>query len=206
MSHFRVRPDNSSFFVTGSPITPSKRGDYELNPFPLIRGPGGPLYSWNLPYVNFHKLLKIDTSKDDLYFLNYHLLSMFSDQELKLRGTKLDLFTNVKNVLHTMLTPTSNRIIRLSTSSSEMPLVFFITAMYHEYNSHSIIAEAYILDPSEDLTSLPSLPALDMNVGAEEMQFWTSALPAMAERCRDWEHNVYCEYAWDNTLEHKSQE
>jgi hypothetical protein len=62
---------------------------------------------------------------------------MFSDQELKLRGAKLDLLTNVKNVLHTTLTSTSNGIIRLSTSSSEMPLVFFITAMYiHRKISH----------------------------------------------------------------------
>jgi hypothetical protein len=28
----------------------------------------------------------------------------------------------------------------------------------------------------------------------------------MAERCRDWEHNVSCEYAWDNALEDKPQE
>ena len=182
-----------SIDISANLITPSNHGYYTSNRFPVVQLASSVL-NWNMPYVNFLKTAKINLATTDTKWLNPFLISMFSDRELALRGTKFDLMTNVKNALHAMMIP-ENRIIRLRPANGDFPLIFFFDGLYHDFGSHSIVADAYVLQVTALLEPLQnSISATNITVSNEEMEFWRNALPAMVERCRDWLHKSTCEY------------
>jgi hypothetical protein len=191
---YKVLPVLGSIQIIAPLVTNTNHGLYTSNPFPVIRSPNSTLCNFNLSYVNFAKLAKIDSVVDDSTWLNPHLFCMFSDRELTFRGIKDDLITNVKNAIHSMMLPRT-RILRLKPSGNEFPLIFFFTGLYHDFNSHSIVADAYVLPVNADLESLQTtITAVNITVNDEGMKWWRSALPSMVERCRDWKHTTSCEY------------
>jgi len=117
---------------------------------------------------------------------------MFSDRELVLRGTSFDFMTNIKNIVHAMF---FYPIVRLKPSKDFFsgPIVFFITGHYLDFNSDSLVAEAYFCPVPEDV-DLP-FEAADIPLTDEEMMFWLKMLPALIERCREFEHTHSCDYA-----------
>jgi hypothetical protein len=121
---------------------------------------------------------------------------IFFDREQTLRGVKSDLMTNVKNVIHTIMIP-STTVIRLRpTADDDFPIIIFCTGLYLDYNSHSLVREGYVLPVTIGLAAVQqSIPAAEITVGDLEMKFWRSALPAMTERCREWKHTTFCEYS-----------
>ena len=168
---YEVRPALGSIQLIAPLLTKTNHGPYTSNPFPVVRLPNSTLCSFNLSYVNFARLPKIDTIVDDSTWLNPHLMCMFSDRELTIRGMKHDLITNVKNGIHSMMLP-RNRIIRLKPLGDDFPLVFFFTRLYHDLNSHSIVVYAYILLVNADLESLQTtLAAVNITVNDEEMKW-----------------------------------
>lgn len=178
-------------------VTTSSRGYYSSTQFPLIRRSDSMICSWNLPYINFRKYPKLDISEaDSTAWINPHVVCMFSDRELTLRGTKLDLMTNVKNAIHAIMLPTTSVIRLRPAAEDDFPIIIFCTGLYLDYNSHSIIREGYVLPVTMNLAAVQqSISADEITVGDLEMKFWRSALPAMAERCREWEHTTLCEYS-----------
>jgi MYND finger len=155
-------------------------------PFPTIS-------TWNLPYINFGQLPQLDTSDQELRFwLQFHLLSMFTDRELAVRQKKTDFMTNIKNSIHCMLIPTS-QIVRLQPSDGpELPLLFLLHGLYLELNSHSVVRDAHVLPVTSEFEPINELPIIQITVNDAVIKFWKHSLPAMAERCRDWEHSEVC--------------
>lgn len=152
--------------------------------------------TWNLPYINFGQLPELDTSDQELLFwLQFHLLSMFTDRELAVRQKKTDVMTNVKNSIHCMLIPTS-RVVRLQPSDgTELPLLFFLHGLYLELNSHSVVRDAHVLPVTSEFESIPvEHPVIQITVSNAVIKFWKHALTALAERCRDCEHSEVCAY------------
>lgn len=192
---------DSSIKITAALVTSSNRGTYLSEPFPLVRFSDSRFTSWNLPYINFNKLDKIEGDIWKFDWINSLLLGMFSDREMRFRGTKSDLITNVKNTIHNMFTQLEYMVIRLKPEnynaqaySSDLPIIFFITKIYFEPNSHSVVSEAYVLPITRDIKIFELVKGTDVTVSEEQMTFWRRALPAMAERCRDWTHKPTCEY------------
>lgn len=184
---YEVVPKLESIKITAPLMTIPNQ--YSSNPFPVLRH-NGEIYNWNLPYINFRKLPKIDTAEEEVEWLNPHLTCMFSDGELFLRGTSFDVMTNIKNAVHAMF---FYSVVRLKPSYDDTPIVFFFTGHYHDFNSNSLVAEAYVW-PMAGETDLP-VEAADIPVNEKEMKFWRSLMPALVERCREFEHTPSCEYA-----------
>jgi len=154
-------------------------------PFPLQYS-NSAVTTWNLPYINFRQLPKLDMSDPNgKIWKQFHLLSMFTDREMPLRMKRIDMMTSIKNSIHAMLAP-ANRIIRLK--CGKLSITFLMNGWYLDLNSHSVIADVYILFN----VSIES--AVQITVTVAEMKWWTENLPAMAERCRDYPHLQSCEY------------
>jgi hypothetical protein len=178
-------------------VTPSSRGYFTQYPFPIVATPppSAKYYSFFLPYVNLHKLPKVNNTLDSASYLQSHSMSMFTNHELILRGKTFDLLTAIKNAIHAMLLPTT-RVLRIKPSQpKEYPIVFFIGDKYIDYNSRSVIAEMYVLPitSASEYALQASLPAVQITATEEEMTFWRSAMPAFVERSRNWSHRASCE-------------
>jgi MYND finger len=189
---YEVVPQLASIKITAPLITKSNRGLYKTTPFPLVRLSNSKYSNWSLPYINFSKLDKFDVFGENTIWYNGHLLSMFSDSELAHRGTKLDPMTDFKNSIHAILCYI-NPTIRLKLPNDGIPIIFMVTGLYHDFNSHSIVADAYVFPQLNSKNTSTT----DITITEAEMNIWRSALPAMAERCRNWEHTTTCEYNSD---------
>ena len=154
-------------------------------PFPLQHS-NSTIATWNLPYINFRQLPKLDMfDPHGKIWKQFHLLSMFTDHEMSLRMKRIDMMTSIKNSIHATLAPVA-RILRLK--CGKQSITFLRRGLYLDLNSHSLIADVYIL------FNVPNSSAEQITVTADEMKWWTSNLPAMAERCRDYPHLPSCEY------------
>lgn len=194
---------SGSVKLTAALVSPSNRGTYSTQPFPLVRLSDSMLANWNLPYVNLQNMQRLEIDQDYVKWINGFLLSMFSDRETRYRGNKSDLLTNFKNILHIIFTKLQTCVIRLKPQNysltsdpndSDLPIILFITGIYFDFNSHSVMAEAYVLPITPDIRLFGSLSGTDVTMNDEDMKFWRRALPAMVERCRDWSHKPTCEY------------
>jgi hypothetical protein len=62
-----------------------------------------------------------------------------------------------------------------------------------------VVREAYVLEtPSDQI--FDNSAVVQLTVSESQMKLWRTALPAMAERCRDWEHLQTCEYMAESTF------
>jgi hypothetical protein len=82
-------------------------------------------------------------------------------------------------------------------------LMFIVTEVYLDSNTNSVVAEAFVVESTEEVFYDPRfLPILvhvtkhevSIDVDTDVYMCWRRALPAMAERCRDWEHTATCEF------------
>jgi hypothetical protein len=150
-----------------------------------VRRTDNVISTWNLPYLYFGALAELDPLADDIEtWLVPHLLSIYSDRELSLRPIASDLLASMKNCIHAMMLP-HNSIVRVK--CNDKSLTFLLARLYLDLNCHSVVREAYVLEtPSDEIFN--NSTAVQLTVSESQMKLWKSALPAMAERCRDWEH------------------
>lgn len=193
----RVSRNKGWIDVIAPLITLTERGHFSVDPFPLIVTPPPNMdyYNLYLPHVNFDNLHKISLSSDSTAWIESHLMTMFTDREINQRENPSDLFIQVKNTMHKLLSPTTH-ILRINPTNGEgYPIVLFIGDKYIDINSHSIIAEAYMFPISSktEVAIQSSLPAVEIAANESEVRFWKSAMKAYIERCREWRHLASCE-------------
>lgn len=88
-------------------------------PFPLQRS-DSTITTWNLPYINFHLLPKLDmTDPNSKVWKQLHLLSIFINHKMPLHMKRVDTMTSIKNSIHAMLAPTKH-IIRLKSGTQSI--------------------------------------------------------------------------------------
>ena len=180
-------------------VTSSDRGLFADYPFHVVREKtGSRLHGLFLSYLNFRRLLKLENSDNMAKQLQPHLMSMFSDREMVMyaeRGEKFDRLLHAKDVIRRMFL-SSTRVIRIRpTIPGRLTFVFFVAGLYFDYNSQSLVAEAYVMAVTPMSTSvLAGISSDEIPVDEDETNFWSYAIPAMIERCRDWEHTPHCEH------------
>lgn len=205
-------------------LTPQKNRTSLQHFYPLLRDKRYGLCTWDLPYINFSKLPKMDrveypNAKDS--WLPPHLAGIYSDQELRTpESDYLDHVLGFKESLHTVMEIIAASDIynpgifviqpRGDGINVNNNLLFIITGLYFDSSSGSIIAEANVLqalsrvfdDPRflPFLHHLPSGKVTVIKVQDEVYRLWRRALPAMAEICRDYPHLSTCEYKSSSDL------
>jgi hypothetical protein len=168
--------------------------------------------SWNLPAVNFSRLGRVDfaSNEQDFRWFAYLQASVMSDREVKdieqdieqqslLLQFKIMIAEIYRRYSGSRLLPRF-RTIGISVAG-ETRLLIFITGVYMDTSAHNVVMDAYCLEvtPEFKISGAELPPHQQLDVDDEEssdslLKIWKSALPAMAERCRDWDHKETCEY------------
>src|SRR6202035_4529246 len=134
----------------------SNRAYFKSNPFPVSPDQDSELYSF-LPYINFHRLPRLDFSGAITPSIPDHLRSMFSQHKRIDTG---DRMAKIKHMIHRLLlssfvaTDNMGYIIRLTPLDDEdMPTLLLIKGVYLDYNSESLVGEGYVLPITPDNAS-----------------------------------------------------
>ena len=195
---FEHSPASNRIIINASLVTPANRGFYDATPFRIVHLFQTEFANWNYPYINFRQLPKIDTTTENLAWLESHLSFMLSEREIT--HTRLDEMSLLKSSLRSLLESSLSTLATSAgtgvrfTPQTGTPLYFFPTGLYHDLNSASIVLDAYVLCGTVDI------PSTEIRITDREMSAWRLVLPAMIERCRNWEHTRTCEYLSSSPL------
>ncbi|KAL8719023.1 MAG: hypothetical protein Q9225_003904, partial [Loekoesia sp. 1 TL-2023] len=96
-------------------------------------------------------------------------------------------------------------------SNKSSHTIILVHSMRHDLDLGSIVLDAYVMtltkarlqslsSASQRLLSAKSMPSLGVYVSDEESVLWKRLLPALAERCRTWQHNTNCEYRTEGKI------
>jgi hypothetical protein len=183
-------------------------GGYYNNLFPLARdNETQTVCSWNLPLVNFANfpLLK-EIERNGLIL---HTDQMISDREMaagtigpRCNQNLVDFKGALKFILRDITaTPHTPKVMGI-THRGEYEYLFFMTDVSMDDASHTIVAEAFFLQSTPEFrakqAAKPSKSKLDIKtfeVSSKQLAMWKQYVPAMAERCRSWQHKSDCEYS-----------
>jgi len=174
---------------------------YEKTPWPVIRKDDA-VTNWNMSNINFSNLPRIEP-ESSISWYGAHLQHMYSDRErqqrmigntdpvMKFKECLIDVFGNIT------LFPSTNIPVRFAIKQGDILVLFLITGLFLDPASHNVVAEAYAVEtkPNTKVASLiKKVDFMTVSTSLEEARFWRMALPAMIERCRDWEHKENCEH------------
>lgn len=179
-----------------------------FTPFPVIRY-GKAAAPWNIHLLRLDNLPEISVVQPELIrWLGVHLRYAHSDQERKKIDQQAAVrpLAQVKHSLYTMFTTfagykgtAQRRVFALTTSEGDADCLIFVTGIRSDLASHTVVADAFALpltstlrDQLSDAVQVlqPSICQLDL--GDDALALWRSLLPALAERCRDWDHTDEC--------------
>ena len=154
------------------------------------------LYSWNMPYIRFSQLPKMNIAKaETASWAKEHIMGMFSEHDRgrcgslhhhnPLIGYKKSLLSLFGAVMGFDCPPRTT--FAITCDRNQEPLMLFVTGVYLDPSSHTVVASVYA---STVLAEAPG-EVFQINVNSAVMTYWRTVLPSMAERCRDWEHCVW---------------
>jgi hypothetical protein len=208
-SQFRISRKDGWIDVS-VPLTIPKLpdGGFSMSPLPLTRGVDS--CSWNLPTINFNQLTRVDTTdRKDLDWLSSLLLHVISDKD----GDELDdpnLSLEFK-ILHAAVFRVfcgfqgrRHQVFGFSFDGKPQ-ILLFVTGLYLDTASHNVVMDAHCCQVTPEFTATLSKLRVDERLRIKDMEMmrpclidvWKSALPAMVERCRSWEHKETCEFKAD---------
>lgn len=208
----------SSYVEIEAPIcSPTDKDGFPRFMYPLFLSNHKPVI-WNMPYLKLDCQPILDTSKtEELKWLNSHTSLQFSTRERTLRDKSMesdkdvhnDVRINFKDSLFSLfmhftgLQGGQSRVFGLNhPTKGGVHIIFFISCLRLELANHTVILDAAVLPLTDQLVPRihPFLQALtkmgmcSITVDDEELNLWKEVLPAMVERCRQWEHRPSCEY------------
>jgi MYND finger len=153
--------------------------------------------SWNLPLVNFSRLPLIKLNNSTRQEHDLVLNQLLQAREFN-RSNSPELI-ELKSMILTMLKDTTSsagpKVLGIS-YQGEIQLLFFVTGVFIDDSSQSIIAETFFLDPIRSRFNRRNGKLnIKMYRGSpNQIAFWKQCLLSMIERCRDWSHHPHCEY------------
>lgn len=184
------------------------KGGYSMAFMPLTHVGTKPC-SWNLPLINFNQLPRIDNfASDTADWLQRHISHMFSDFEAEdleepFGDDHSPFVVHKINLMSIFQNYCKGNVKTFGIQcNGVIQYLLFITGLYLDPASHNIVAEAYIFQTTPEHRASRSAKKdkekLDIRTheaGDDGIRIWKSSLPAMIERCRDWEHKDTCEYS-----------
>jgi MYND finger len=185
--------------------------------YPLFLNGRSPVL-WNMPHLNMDCLPIVDTAKsNELQWMITHLSLMFSTRERTLRERSMasrtenhkDVRINFKDSLFSLfMHSTGLQGGRASFFGLNNPakggvhVLIFVSSLRLDMANHTIVLDAALL-PLHDglmrrmqklLAALADGGICQIKVDDDELKLWKEVIPAMVERCRQWEHRPSCEY------------
>ena len=206
----------SSWIEIAVPIFTALDGDRFDSWTHMIVESGRPPLCWSIPRVNLDSqpLAKFP-KKGDASWLSTFMGTTFSDAESPLRSLNQATTTNtkydLKQSLGTMFlsfagldekhsSPSTTFQLALETTGAHT--IIFATAIRFDLDLGSVVMEAYVVPLTiprvkelyGPLNALHGTQPRAIRVSNEESILWKRMLPALAERCRTWDHKSTCEY------------
>jgi hypothetical protein len=147
----------SGWIELSVPLTVPKHpiGGYSSAILPLTRDveSNSMWCSWNLPLINFNQLKRVDDSDSEkLGWLEEHLIQTLSDREIalpqNLDSHPLAAFKLSMSVFFKVVSGIGGKKERVFGFSNqrEMQVLLFVTGLYMDCSSHSVVAEAYCFE------------------------------------------------------------
>jgi hypothetical protein len=171
-----------------------------------------------MPRLNLECLPILDIARPgDLQWLITHTSLQFSARERALREKSMassteihkDVRLNFKDGLFSMFMHFSGlqgrqwRVFSINhPTGGGVHMLLFVSRLRLEIANHTVVLDSAVLPLTDQLVPQirPFLAALSgmgvchINVGDDESRLWRIVLPALVERCRQWEHRSSCEY------------
>lgn len=174
---------------------------------PVLRDRCGRLFSWALPQVALLNAPIVQIPQDHgwikavLRAARNHREPAQVNESVKplswLKESLLQIFVQAARTDRIGDNPRAIHLIRNDDVGCDTAIV--PSAILHDANTGSIMLDAYFI-PFEH-HSVDSKPVTDqfmnaklLHISEDEEALWKHLLPAMAERCRTWEHHGTCEY------------
>lgn len=177
---------------------------------------GRPPLCWSIPRINLELQPSVTFSKKgDSSWLRTFMGTTLSDAERPLSkpdqatttNAKFDLKQSLNILFLTFVGLNENRVgpkktFQLTLETTSAHTLIFATGIRHDLDLGSLVMEAYVVPLTIPRVKelLPSLKALQttepcaIRVSNDESTLWKRMLPALAERCRTWQHKSTCEY------------
>ncbi|KAL8748220.1 MAG: hypothetical protein Q9184_007495 [Pyrenodesmia sp. 2 TL-2023] len=130
------------------------------------------------------------------------------DSEIDMKYFFTIVFVSFMGFLPGRSTPARNLVLK--SKRTEKPHAFiFVESLHHDLDLGSVVLDAYVMPLTtarfealgattqhllQHSLSSNINPALTLYLTNEAMTLWKRLLPALAERCRTWQHKDTCEY------------
>ena len=206
----------SSWIEIAVPIFTALDGDRFDSWTQMIVESGSPPLCWSVPRVNLESqpLAKFP-EKGDPSWLSTFMGTTFSDAERPLRSpsqatttnTKYDLKQSLGTIFLSFAGLNENysdpsKTFQLALETTGAHTIIFATSIRFDLDLGSVVMEAYVVPLTisrvkelfRPLGALQESQPLSIRVSNEESILWKRMLPALAERCRTWNHKSACEY------------
>lgn len=206
----------SSWIEVEVPIFTALDGDRFDSWTQMVFESGRPPLCWSIPRVNLDlQPLVTFPKKADSSWLRTFMGTTLSDAEDSLNkldqatttNAKLDLKQSLNVLFLTFagLNERSNgprKTFQLALETTGAHTLIFATGIHHDLDLGSVVMEAYVVpftiprvkELLEPLNALHMTEPSAIRVSNDESILWKRMLPALAERCRTWEHKSTCEY------------
>jgi MYND finger len=176
----------------------------------------------NLHYVSLDYLAQLDLQDaGKLSWLTPHLSSMFSAQERRDRDSNMSGNSNIHYSRLDFKDSLCSIFMRFAGVQSPkryamfgidnrggggVHFLIFASSMLLDSSNQSVVLDAAVLPLRNELvpklvpliTQVQNRGLISVVVDDDELLLWKYVLPALTERCRDWTHNVSCEYRQGN--------
>ena len=175
-----------------------------------------PPLCWSIPRVNLElQPLAEFPKKADSSWLRTFMGTTLSDAEKPLSSlnqattanTKYDLKQSLGNLFLSFAGLNENhsspsRTFQLALETTGVHTLIFATSIRFDLDLGSVVMEAYVVpftiprvkELFQPLNALQGTQPRCIRVSHEESILWKRMLPALAERCRTWNHKSSCEY------------
>ena len=206
----------SSWIEVDVPIFTALDGDRFDSWTQMVFVSGNPPLCWSIPRVNLElQPLATFPKKGDSSWLRTFLGTTLSDAEGPLSKLDQATTTNAKfdlkqslNILFATfagLNENSNgpkKTFQLALESTGVHTIIFATGIRHDLDLGSLVMEAYVVpftiprvkELLQPLNALQMTEPSGIRISDDESILWKRMFPALAERCRTWEHKTSCEY------------
>ena len=206
----------SSWVEVAVPIFTVLDGDRFDSWTQMVFESGRPPLSWSIPRVDLESQpLVTFPKKGDSSWLRTFVGSTFSDVEKPLcdlnQATTTNAKYDLKQSLGTMFLSFAglnekysrpSKTFQLDLETTGTHTLIFATGIRFDFDLGSVVMEAYVVPLTiprveelfQPLHALQRTEPLSIRVSNDESILWKRMLPALAERCRTWNHKPMCEY------------